>query len=103
MIALGASPPSGNGEPATCVNAPLLPTENTEMSLEALQTQNSLPAWLQFQVGRLYERARCVRDCEHCVDLEECWGTNICKRLEELRVQEQPTRGTETDTKGNAA
>ena len=43
VIALGATPPSGNGEPATCVNAPLLPTENTEMSLEALHTNTKFP------------------------------------------------------------
>ena len=45
MIALGAFPPSGNGEPPIDVKAPVEPLiENTEISLEALQTYMNLPA-----------------------------------------------------------
>jgi hypothetical protein len=44
VIADGASPPSENGEPKTGLKAPLGLTENTEMSLDALQTKTKLPA-----------------------------------------------------------
>src|SRR5215471_14913419 len=45
-IALGAFPPSGNGEPATGLRVPLELTENTEMSLDALHTKTKFPASL---------------------------------------------------------
>ena len=45
MIALGAFPPSGKGEPPTGVNAPVvLLIENAETSLDALHTYMNLPA-----------------------------------------------------------
>ena len=44
MIADGALPPTENGEPETGIKAPPGLTENTEMSLDALQTKTKLPA-----------------------------------------------------------